>query len=46
LILDDLLRNYDFNSLHIVQMLIVSAVAFGFGVYIYCILKPPGSSVW
>jgi hypothetical protein len=40
LVLDDLLRNYDLNSPHIVRMLIVSAVAFGFGcgVSIYCIL--------
>jgi hypothetical protein len=40
LVLDDLLRNYDFSNPDIVRLLIVSAVAFGFGygVYIYCIL--------
>jgi hypothetical protein len=40
LVLEDLLRNYDFSNPHIVRVLIVSAVAFGFGygVYIYCIL--------
>jgi hypothetical protein len=40
LVLDDLLRNYDFSNPHIVRVLIVSAVAFAFGyaVYVYCIL--------
>ncbi|EHB56094.1 hypothetical protein MycrhDRAFT_3288 [Mycolicibacterium rhodesiae JS60] len=40
MVLHDLLRNYDFSNPHIVQVLLVSAVAFGFGygVYIYCIL--------
>ena len=40
MVLDDLLRNYDFSNPDIGRLLIVSAVAFGFGygVYIYCIL--------
>src|SRR5262249_33417405 len=38
-VLQDLLRNYAFSNPDIVRLLIVSAVAFGFGywVYIYCI---------
>lgn len=40
MVLDDLLRAYDLGNPRIVQVLVVSAVAFGFGygVYIYCIL--------
>lgn len=40
MVLDDLLSSYDFDSPDITQMLLTSAVAFGFGywVYIYCII--------